>query len=308
MRTLAVVVLSWNGAALTLDTLRSLEACHVPESWRLRTLVVDNASTDGSPERVREAFPGVELLVLAENRRFAGGNNEGLRRALDGGADAVMLLNNDVVADPKLIEKLLAALDEQPQAGAAAPLIYFAPPTDRIWYGGGRCRPWLAHSSHRGLRDRDHGQYRSIEDTGYLTGCCLLATAEAWRKVGLLDERYFIYAEDADWCLRARAAGFRLLFVPTARLWHRVSASSANATGGGAMNAWKVYQRLRANVTLWARHTHGLARITWLPALLAQQVALAAWLLARGNAAAALAVPRALADAAAKRDPAGVRL
>jgi GT2 family glycosyltransferase len=308
MRTLAVVVLSWNGAALTLDTLRSLEACHVPESWRLRTLVVDNASTDGSPERVREAFPGVELLVLAENRRFAGGNNEGLRRALDGGADAVMLLNNDVVADPKLIEKLLAALDEQPQAGAAAPLIYFAPPTDRIWYGGGRCRPWLAHSSHRGLRDRDHGQYRSIEDTGYLTGCCLLATAEAWRKVGLLDERYFIYAEDADWCLRARAAGFRLLFVPTARLWHRVSASSANATGGGAMNAWKVYQRLRANVTLWARHTHGLARITWLPALLAQQVALAAWLLAHGHAAAALAVPRALADAAAKRDPAGVRL
>jgi GT2 family glycosyltransferase len=271
-------------------------------------MVVDNASTDGSPERVREAFPGVELLALAENRRFAGGNNEGLRRALDGGADAVMLLNNDVVADPKLIEKLLAALDEQPQAGAAAPLIYFAPPTDRIWYGGGRCRPWLAHSSHRGLRTRDHGQYRSIEDTGYLTGCCLLATAEAWRKVGLLDERYFIYAEDADWCLRARAAGFRLLFVPTARLWHRVSASSANATGEGAMNAWKVYQRLRANVTLWARHTHGLARITWLPALLAQQMALAAWLLARGHVAAALAVPRALADAAAKRDPAGVRL
>jgi GT2 family glycosyltransferase len=308
MKTLAVVVLSWNGAALTLDTLRSLEACHVPESWRLRTLVVDNASTDGSPERVREAFPGVELLALAENRRFAGGNNEGLRRALDGGADAVMLLNNDVVADPKLIEKLLAALDEQPQAGAAAPLIYFAPPTDRIWYGGGHCRPWLAHSSHRGLRTRDHGQYRSIEDTGYLTGCCLLATAEAWRKVGLLDERYFIYAEDADWCLRARAAGFRLLFVPTARLWHRVSASSANATGEGAMNAWKVYQRLRANVTLWARHTHGLARITWLPALLAQQMALAAWLLARGHVAAALAVPRALADAAAKRDPAEVRL
>jgi GT2 family glycosyltransferase len=310
------VVLSWNGAALTLDTLRSLAACHVPESWRLRTLVVDNASTDGSPQRVRDEFPAVELLALGENRRFAGGNNEGLRHALDAGADAVMLLNNDVVADPKLLEKLLAALEEQPGAGAAAPLIYFAPPSDRIWYGGGRCHPWLAHSSHRGLRERDHGQYRSIEDTGYLTGCCLLATAEAWKKVGLLDERYFIYAEDADWCLRARAAGYRLLFVPTARLWHRVSASSGGATeggatgggatGGGAMNAWKVYQRLRANVTLWAAHTRGLGRLTWLPALLAQQAAFAVWLLARGHAAAALAVPRALLDAAAKRDPAGV--
>jgi GT2 family glycosyltransferase len=308
VRTLAVVVLSWNGAELTLDTLRSLAACHVPESWRLHTLVVDNASTDGSPQRVREEFPGVELLVLAENRRFAGGNNAGIERALYAGADAVMLLNNDVVADPQLLEKLLAALEEQPQAGAVAPLIYFAPPSDRIWYGGGRCRPWLAHSSHRGLREPDHGQYRSIEDTGYLTGCCLLATAEAWRKVGFLDERYFIYAEDADWCLRARAAGYRLLFVPTARLWHRVSASSGGAKGGGVPSAWKVYQRLRANLTLWARHTHGLARLTWLPALLAQQAAYAAWLLARGHVAAALAVPRALVDAAAKRDPAGVRL
>ena len=308
MRTLAVVVLSWNGAALTLDTLRSLGACHLPESWRLHTLVVDNASTDGSPQRVREEFPAVELVALAENRRFAGGNNEGLRRALAAGADAVMLLNNDVVADPKLLEKLLAALAEQPGAGAAAPLIYFAPPSDRIWYGGGRCRPWLGHSSHRGLRTRDRGQYRSVEDTGYLTGCCLLATAEAWRKVGLLDERYFIYAEDADWCLRARAAGYRLLFVPTARLWHRVSASSGGALPGGSMNAWKVYQRLRANMTLWAAHTRGPARLTWLPALLAQQAVLAAWLLARGQAAAALAVPRALLDAAAKRDPAGVRL
>jgi GT2 family glycosyltransferase len=303
-----VLVLSWNGAELTLDTLRSLAACRVPEGWRLHTLVVDNASSDGSPARVREAFPDVELLALAENRRFAGGNNAGITRALAAGADAVMLLNNDVVADPKLIEKLLAALAEQPAAGAVAPLIYFAPPSDRIWYGGGRCQPWLAHSSHRGIRERDHGQYRSIEDTGYLTGCCLLATAEAWKTVGLLDERYFIYAEDADWCLRARAAGYRLLFVPTARLWHRVSASSGGATPGGSMNAWKVYQRLRANVTLWARNTRGVARLTWLPALLAQQLAYALVLLVRGHAAAALAVPRALLDAAAKRDPAGVRL
>jgi hypothetical protein len=302
VKSLAVIVLSWNGAALTRDTLRSLAACRVPEGWRLHTLVVDNASLDGSQAMVRDEFPDVELLALAENRRFAGGNNAGLERSLAAGADAIMLLNNDVAADPGLLEKLLAALAENPAAGAATPLIYFAPPTDRIWYAGGRCRPWLAHSSHRAIRARDHGQFRSIEETGYLTGCCLLATAEAWRKVGLLDERYFIYAEDADWCLRARAAGFRLLFVPTARLWHRVSASS-----GGAMNPWKVYQRLRANVTLWSRHARGAARLTWLPALLLQQAGYSALLLARGQFAAALMVPRALLDAAAGRDPAGVR-
>ena len=302
MRTLAVIVLSWNGVALTRDTLHSLAACRIPEGWRLHTWVVDNASSDGSPQMVRDEFPGVTLLALAENRRFAGGNNVGLERALADGADAVMLLNNDVVADPGLLDKLLAALAEDPAAGAVAPLIYYAPPTDRIWYAGGRCRPWLAHSSHRAIRERDHGQFRSLEPTGYLTGCCLMATAEAWRKVGLLDERYFIYAEDADWCLRARAAGYKLLFVPTARLWHRVSASS-----GGAMNPWKVYQRLRANLALWSRNTRGVARLTWLPALLAQQAAYALLLLLRGHGAAALAVPRALLDAATGKDPAGVR-
>ncbi len=213
-----------------------------------------------------------------------------------------MLLNSDVVADPAMIEKLLAALAEEPNAGAAAPLIYHAPPTDRIWYAGGRCRPWLAYSAHRAIRERDRGQFRSIEETGYLTGCCLLATADAWSKVGPLDERYFIYAEDADWCLRARAAGYKLLFVPTARLWHRVSASS-----GGAMNPWKVYQRLRANVTLWSRHARGLSRLTWLPALLAQQAAYATLLLLRGHPAAAAAVPRALLDAMTGKDPAEVR-
>src|SRR5262249_14613672 len=215
---------------------------------------------------------------------------------------AVMLLNNDVVVDPGLVEKLIAALLEDPTAAAAAPLIYFAPPSDRIWYAGGRCRPWLAHTSHRAIRERDRGRYRSVEETGYLTGCCLMAKGEAFRNVGLLDERYFIYAEDADWCLRARAAGYRLLFVPTARLWHRVSASS-----GGALNPWKVYQRLRANVALWARNTRGWSRLTWLPALLAQQAAYAAWLALHGHTGAAAAVPRALLDAATGKDPAGAR-
>lgn len=303
MKTLAVIVLSWNGLRLTRETLDSLARCRVPEGWRAHVLVVDNASTDGSPAAVAAEYPWAELLALPENRRFAGGNNAGLARALEQGADAVMLLNNDVQADPGLYEKLLAALAESPGAGAAAPLIYHAAPTNLIWYAGGRCRPALAHTSHRGIRERDRGQYRAVEETGYLTGCCLLATAEAWKKVGPLDERYFIYAEDADWSLRARAAGFRLLFVPTARLWHQVSASS-----GGAASPWKIYQRLRANARLFALHARGLAVLTWGPAFLAQQAALWTLLVARGSFAAASAIPRALLDALTGRDPAEVKL
>jgi GT2 family glycosyltransferase len=303
MKKLTVVVLAWNGLQLTRETLDSLARCRVPTGWRAHVMVVDNASSDGTPAALAADYPWVEVVALPENRRFAGGNNAGLERALEQGADAVMLLNNDVQADPGLYEKLLAALEQTPGAGAAAPLIYHAAPTDRIWYAGGRCDTALAHTSHRGIRERDRGQFRSLEDTGYLTGCCLLATAEAWKKVGFLDERYFIYAEDADWSLRARAAGYRLLFVPTARLWHQVSASS-----GGAANAWKTYQRLRANARLFATHARGLAVLTWGPAFLAQQAALWTLLVLRGNFAAASAIPRALVDSLSGRNPAEVKL
>ncbi len=205
------------------------------------------------------------------------------------------------MADPGLYEGLLEALARDATSGAASPLIDFAEPHDEIWYAGGRLVPALAHASHRGLRAPDRGQYRVVEPTGYLTGCCLLATRAAWEKVGPLDERYFIYAEDADWCLRARAAGFRLLFVPGAKLWHKVSAST------GAQSPWKIYQRLRANLTMFARHARGLGRITWLPSFLAQQAVLMGWLLVRGQTAAAMAVLRALADAVTGRSPAEVK-
>jgi len=288
VRKLAVVILNWNGLEHTRALLPTLEACRMPEGWSLEAWVVDNGSTDGSVETLAAGFPRARLVPLGENRRFAGGNNEGVKRALAGGADAVALLNNDTRADPALFERLLLALEQDPRAGAAAPLIYHGAPSGRIWYAGARVVPALGHAGHRGIRAPDRGQYRSVETTGYLTGCCLLAWRATWERVGLLDERYFIYAEDVDWCLRARAAGYRLLFVPTARLWHEVSAAS------GAASPWKIYQRLRANWTLFATHARGLGRLTWAPSFIAQQMALMLWLLLRGRSAAALAVPRAL--------------
>ena len=301
MKSLTVIVLNWNGLGDTRALIPTLERCRVIPGWRLSVMVVDNGSTDGSVAALRAEFPAVELLALPENLRFAGGNNAGLRLALERGDDAIALLNNDTEADPGLFEHLLLALEQDPGAGAAAPLIYFGAPSQHIWYAGAVCNPALGLTAHRGLRALDRGQFRSVEETGYLTGCCLLATRTTWQKVGLLDESYFIYAEDADWSLRARAAGLRLLFVPTARLWHKVSASA------GAASPFKIYQRLRANLTMFSRHARGLARVTWLPFFLAQQAVLFTWLFVRGHAAAAGAVPRALWDAARGRPAAEVR-
>ena len=301
MKRLTVVVLNWNGLEDTRALLLTLERCRVPEGWSAAVMVVDNGSSDGSVLALAAEFPQVDVLALPTNLRFAGGNNRGVRRALEAGADAVMLLNNDTEADPALFERLLLALEQYPEAGAVAPLIYFAAPSRQIWYAGGRCTPALGLAAHRGLRTLDRGQYRSVERTGYLTGCCLLARRAAWEQVGLLDERYFIYAEDADWSLRARRMGLALLFVPTARLWHKVSASA------GAQSRWKIYQRLRANLTLFARNTRGLARLTWAPAFVLQQAVLAGRLALSGRTEAARAVPRALWDGMLGRDPAQVK-
>jgi GT2 family glycosyltransferase len=302
VKSLWIVVLNWNGLRDTRALLPTLAACRAPDGWTVTVLVVDNGSTDGSVDALGREFPDIRLLPLGENRRFAGGNNPGIRLALDEGAHAVMLLNNDTKADPGLLEHLVRALDQNPQAGAAAPIIYFGAPSRAIWYAGGRCVPSLGLTAHRGLRERDEGHYRMVEETGYLTGCCLLARREVWEQVGLLDEAYFIYAEDADWSLRARAAGWHLLFVPTARLWHEVSASA------GAASGFKIYHRLRANARLCARHARGIGRVTWPAAFVLQQIVLMAWLIVRGKMKAALAVPKALADAVLGRPAAEARL
>ncbi len=302
MKKLSVIVLNWNGLENTRALLPTLFACRLPEGWSLDIIVVDNGSSDGSVAAIAAEFPAVRLAPLSENRRFAGGNNEGLKRAFAAGADAACLLNNDTRADPGLFEHLLLALEQDPAAGAAAPLIYYGAPSGRIWYAGARVSPGLGLASHRGLRQHDHGQYRAVEATGYLTGCCLLARREAWEKVGLLDERYFIYAEDADWCLRARRAGYRLLFVPTARLWHEVSASS------GAASPWKIYQRTRANLTLFGTHARGIGRLTWPPLYGAQEIVRMLWLMLRGHGRVAMVVPRALWDALTRKPAGEVRL
>src|SRR5262249_60507697 len=127
--------------------------------------------------------PGVGGLALGENRRFGGGNNAGLAHALERGANGVALLNNDTKADPALFERLLLALEQDPAAGAAAPLIYYGAPSGRIWYAGAMLNVALGLTVHRGLREMDRAQYRSVQTTGYLTGCCLLARPGAWEEV-----------------------------------------------------------------------------------------------------------------------------
>ena len=235
---LVAVVLSWNGREDTLAALESLRG--------IETVVVDNGSTDGSAEAVAERFPDVELIRTGVNLGFAGGNNVGIRRALDRGAHWVLLLNNDATAQPGLAEALEAAAAVRPDAGVLACKVLFAD-SERIWYGGAGFNAYVGRSRHAGFGDPDApGELADVERA---TGTGMAVSRAAIEAAGLLDEELFLYAEDLEWCLRIREAGFAVVYVPDARVRHRVSASS-----GGAGSPTTSYYETRNMLAVVERH------------------------------------------------------
>lgn len=243
----SVVVLTWNGRLLTLDCLESLAAITYPG---LAVVVVDNASTDGTAAAIRDRF-GDEITVVVNdsNLGFSGGNNVGIRRALEDGSDFVLLLNNDTVVDPGLIEGLVAVFDKNPRAGIVGPKIYYASPADQIWFAGGMVSLARGTARHIGIRETDHGQYDGDSEVDYVTGCALMARREVFESVGLLDEGYRAYYEDADFCLRARDRGYEIWYTSGGVLWHKISAST-----GGQVSARKIKQKLKSSLKFYGRH------------------------------------------------------
>jgi len=256
-----IIVLSWNQRAVTLECLASVSRITYPQH---RLLLVDNASTDGTPEAVRRAHPGVEVLVLPENRLFAGGNNAGIRHALDRGADMVLLLNNDTEVEPGFLEPLVSRSRSTPRCGMVAPKIYYYGDPQRLWYAGGEVSFWSGTLWHVGLREIDKGQHDVGGETGYATGCCVLVPREAIARAGMLDEAFRMYAEDADWSWRIRAAGYSIQYEPLSRVWHKISVSS-----GGHLSAYKMRRKFLGNFRFMARHARWYHWLTfpWLNVL-----------------------------------------
>ena len=242
------IILNLNGRDDLLETLASVLSIAYSD---FRVVVVDNGSTDGSQEAVRSRFPGVTLIDTGENLGFGGGNNVGMQYALDQGADWILLLNNDITVSTTLIDELLAAAATDETIGALCPKIYYYDRPDVLWYAGGKISFFAGLISHRGLRRKDHGQYDRIVDTDYITGCAFMVRATVLRQVGLFDPVYHpAYVEDADLSLRIQRAGFRTVFVPAGKVWHKVSAFS-----GGGMTAMKTRLKIINTLTFFRRYS-----------------------------------------------------
>jgi GT2 family glycosyltransferase len=241
-----IILVNWNGRAVTLECLDSLARVDYAP---FTVVVVDNGSSDGSADAIRAAHPEVRLLPLTENRRFAGGNNEGIRYALNEGAELLLLLNNDTTVAPDFLRVLVDRMRSTDRCGLVSPKIYYANPPDCLWYAGGTISYWTGTMRHTGIRETDRGQYDTPRDIGYATGCCILTSADVIRTAGMLDESYFIYTEDADWSVRINKAGYRLVFEPRAHVWHKLS-----VTAGGHLSSFKLWNKFKSNFRFFARH------------------------------------------------------
>lgn len=213
-----VVVLCWNGWE---DTRECLESLRLVTYRRAKVVVVDNGSTDGTPERIAADFPEFDLVRNGRNLGFAAGNNVGIRRALAAGADYVTLLNNDTVVEDGFLQPLLDAFRD-PGIGAVSPEIRYHDRPHLAWFSGGAIdwrTGWAYHTP------PDPSPQPGPTETPIVTGCCVVARREVLLRVGELDERFFLIFEDTDWSVRTTRAGYRFVVVPESRVLHKVSAS-----------------------------------------------------------------------------------
>ena len=244
-----IVTLGYNHIDDTLECLQSLAAS---EGGPYTLLFVDNASSDGSPAKVREAFPQAHILENGTNLGFARGFNEGLKYAAAHGAQWIYMINNDTIVDPACVKNLLADAEAHPEAGVWVPKILFYADRNVIWSAGSRFRTFPPAVVMRGTRHPDDGSFDEPRTLRYATSCALLFSRRFLEQVGMLDGDYFILCDDYDLCIRAQESGFGIRFVPEAKMWHKVSKS----TGVGTPNPffWKQYGRSTA--ILFRKHAN----------------------------------------------------
>jgi hypothetical protein len=242
-----VMLLHWNDAENTLDCLQSVYELDYPN---FRALVLDNGSTDGSIQQVREAFPQPEYLLSEHNLGFAGGANVGLDYAQRQGASYVFFVNNDTVVERSALKELVRFAQDHPRAGLLAPKIYFYYDPTRIWAAGSRLVQLPPRIKMIGLGKRDHPRYNVLRRLDYVTGCALLIRREVLETVGGFDLTFSpAYHEDYDYCARVATKGWEIWYVPGAQVWHK-DYGSHRVEGAKAFNLGKNI------VPLYLRHFH----------------------------------------------------
>lgn len=243
MQKVFISILNFNGTDETIQCLESLQKLE-NHNFSMYVVVVDNGSTKEFDVKEND-FKNLNLKIIRSqvNTGFSGGHNIGIKYAINNGADFIVILNNDTTVEKSLVKELIKPFMEDSGVGITVPKMYFSKghefhkerykESDRgkvLWYAGGIIDWKNMINSHRGVDEVDSGQYNETTETGFASGACVMIKKEVFEKVGMFNERYFLYYEDADLNIRIKKAGYKIIYVPKAILWHNNAASSSSGS------------------------------------------------------------------------------
>lgn len=233
---IAILTVNYHSEEDTLNLVKQLTDCVTPKGVSFTVFVVDNDKSE-SLKHALTKYKSVNYITSPGNIGFSAGNNLGLKKIVDSNFDVITLINNDTIVPKDFIQNIYNSNIADPATGALGGLIYFAKGFEYekgysqsekgrvIWYGGGKIDWNNVYVGHDNVNKVDDGSLKQ-EQTPFITGCLLITKPEVLKKVGLFDERYCLYLEDADLCERIKKAGYKLFFDPKIKLWHKVAQGS----------------------------------------------------------------------------------
>lgn len=217
LRPVSVVIPTWNRKKDLLECLESVSKIDYPKEL-LRVIVVDNNSTDGTADAVRKLYPAVTLIELNDNRGLGGGINVGIKRTRD---KYIYILDSDVVVDHKALKELVKVMEANPRIGFAAGKLYEYDQKNKIQTLYGIIDPQTFHANRPYAGEEDRGQVKEITFVDYLSIGSGVVRRSAMKKIGFMDEKYFVYFDDTDLFVSLKKAGYFVAFVPKAAAWHK---------------------------------------------------------------------------------------
>jgi GT2 family glycosyltransferase len=251
---IAIIIINWNTYQLTFNCLKSLEAC----VYKNKTIFfVDNGSKDGSGDKIALEFPEINYIKNKKNEGFTGANNKALKIILKQNFDYALLLNNDTQVNPNFLCHLEARMNSDKNLAATQPLILDLQNKNTIWNAGGSLNTFFCFFKTKYNRITYNPKLKIETSTQWISGCCVLVNIEVIKKVGLLDNRFFAYFEDADWSIRMTNLGYKLGVVPESIIYHLKSGSTKknNTFNEGYLSPYAHYLNVRNHIYLIKKHS-----------------------------------------------------
>ena len=243
-----IVIPTYNRSGDLLECIASLNLAGISDN---KIIVVDNHSQDDTVVSLQKSHPGIKLIALDKNFGATGASNIGFDYALQNQAEFILRLDSDTVVDPDFVRPLIVEAVNDEKIGILSPKIYYYDRPDVIWYAGAYANPWHLGVSRDHRNEKDSSQNTQVQEVDYVWGAALLIKSEVLKKTSGFDTDFFVYHEELDFCRRVRDLGYKLIFTPHSKIWHKV--------GSNLNNDWTAYQWNRSKMIFYKKHAkHGV--------------------------------------------------